>query len=327
MEGVATRPQPVTRYRWASTDPDAATEYLRETYTDMRPGRIDPHGFSFWTEVAAAGPVVMGTVRHSGPLRAWCEPPEALVVVQTLAGGPHHVRDGRGEVSGSLKLTPTWSSYETGWDDVTVLATALDPVEVARVGAGLSGLDPAAITFTSSSPVSAPLAGYWSRLSHHLRDEVIASDALMAEPLVRATVVQQLASALLATFPNTALDALTDPFAHRDGNGEPATVRRAVDYMDAHAHQDIGLTEIAEAARIGARSLQLAFRRHRDMTPLEYLRRVRLEHAHRDLRDGDPTRGDRVEAIAARWGFAHPGRFSVVYREHYGRSPSATLRQ
>ena len=149
----------------------------------------------------------------------------------------------------------------------------------------------------------------------------------MAEPLVRATVVQQLASALLATFPNTALDALTDPFAHGDGNGEPATVRRAVDYMDAHAHQDIGLTEIAEAARIGARSLQLAFRRHRDMTPLEYLRRVRLEHAHRDLRDGDPTRGDRVEAIAARWGFAHPGRFSVVYREHYGRSPSATLRQ
>lgn len=76
----------------------------------------------------------------------------------------------------------------------------------------------------------------------------------------------------------------------------------------------------------GPRSRQLAFRRHRDSTPLEYLRRVRLERADRDLQTGDPTRGDRVEAIAARWGFAHPGRFSVLYREHYGRSPSATLR-
>jgi AraC-like DNA-binding protein len=327
MEGVATRPEPVTRYRWASTDPDTTTEYLRETYTDLKPAPIDPQGFTFWTEVAAAGPLVIGKIRHSGPLHAWCEPPESLVVVQTLAGGPHHVRDGEREVAGPLKLTPTWSPCETGWDDVTVLATSLHSSEVARVGASYSGLDPASITFSDAAPVSAALAGYWSRLSNHLHDEVIASDALMAEPLVRANVFHQLASALLATFPNTALAALTDPLSNGGGGAEPATVRRAVDFMDAHAHEDVGLTEIAEAARIGARSLQLAFRRHRDMTPLEYLRRVRLEHAHRDLRDGDPTRGDRVETIAARWGFAHPGRFSVVYREHYGRSPSATLRQ
>jgi transcriptional regulator GlxA family with amidase domain len=33
-----------------------------------------------------------------------------------------------------------------------------------------------------------------------------------------------------------------------------------------------------------------------------------------------------VGQIAARWGFAHPGRFAALYREAYGTSPSRTLR-
>ena len=326
MEAVVARPAPVTRYRWASTDPDETTEYLRATYTDFRPPRVPREGFEFWTDVASAGTFTVSRLRHSGVLRMPAEPTPDLVVVQTLAGGPHHVDDGREQTAGTLKLSPTWSAYDTGWSDVTVQTVVLDPVQVARVGAELSGLEPDAVTFAGMCPRSAALATYWSRVCTHVRDSVLSSDDLMAAPLVRAGALRQLASALLATFPNTVRDALDDPVGPATGRAEPATVRRAVEYVDAHAHEDIGLTEIAEAARIGPRSLQLAFRRHRDSTPMEYLRRVRLERAHRDLQSGDPTHGDRVEAIAARWGFAHPGRFSVLYREHYGRSPSATLR-
>ena len=62
------------------------------------------------------------------------------------------------------------------------------------------------------------------------------------------------------------------------------------------------------------------------MTPLEYLRRVRLERAHRDLVVADPTAGDTVAAIATRWGFAHHGYFSAAYRRIYGHPPHVTLR-
>ena len=320
------RPEPVVRYQWASTDPEAANDYLRATYTDFRPIATEPAGFTFWTEVAATDLFGIGRLRHSGPVRARCDPLSALVVVQTLAGGPHHVDDGTGFVGGTLKLSPTWSDYDTGWQDVTVQTAVLDHDEVSRIAAELSGLDPEAVAFTSAAPVSAALADHWCRLSTHVHDDVLSSDALMSAPLVRSNMMRHLATTLVTTFPNTALELLMDPATSDGGAAEPATVRRAVEFMDSHAHEDIGLTEIADAARIGARSLQLAFRRHRDITPLEYLRRVRLESAHRDLLAGDPTRGDRVEAIAARWGFGHPGRFSVIYREHYGRSPSATLR-
>jgi transcriptional regulator GlxA family with amidase domain len=30
--------------------------------------------------------------------------------------------------------------------------------------------------------------------------------------------------------------------------------------------------------------------------------------------------------IAARWGFAHPGRFAAIYQGSFGHAPSATLR-
>lgn len=103
-------------------------------------------------------------------------------------------------------------------------------------------------------------------------------------------------------------------------------MRRATEFIDTHAGEPIGLSEIAAAAGLGPRGLQHAFARHRDTTPLGYLRQVRLERAHRELQGADPTRGDTVAAIAARWGFPHPSRFSADYRRRYGRYPSTTLR-
>ena len=106
---------------------------------------------------------------------------------------------------------------------------------------------------------------------------------------------------------------------------EPAPLRRAVDYIDHHAREDVTLSEVAAAARIGPRALQVAFRRHRGQTPLEYLRRVRIEGAHRDLQAADPTRGETVGGIAGHWGFKNLGRFAAGYRDRYGRHPRTTL--
>jgi len=83
--------------------------------------------------------------------------------------------------------------------------------------------------------------------------------------------------------------------------------------------------EVARALNVTPRAVQHMFRRHLDMSPMTYLRQIRLRRAHRDLLAGDPTR-DTVAEIAIRWGFAHTGRFSQVYRTEFGQSPSVTLR-
>ena len=106
--------------------------------------------------------------------------------------------------------------------------------------------------------------------------------------------------------------------------GTPATLRWAIAFIEARAGDDIGLTDIAGAACVTARAVQIAFRRHLDTTPMAYLRRVRLDQAHEELRAAAP--GATVTIIAARWGFASPSRFTVDYRAAYGELPSHTLR-
>jgi transcriptional regulator GlxA family with amidase domain len=106
---------------------------------------------------------------------------------------------------------------------------------------------------------------------------------------------------------------------------QPRTLRRAIAFIHENAHRDIGLSEIAAAINVTPRSVQYTFRRHLGTTPLEYLRRVRLDRAHRDLLAADPT-VDTVMAIAGRWRFSHAGRFSIAYREAFGNPPSRTLR-
>lgn len=103
------------------------------------------------------------------------------------------------------------------------------------------------------------------------------------------------------------------------------TVPRAIAFIDEHARDDISAADIAAAACVTPRAVQLAFRRHLGITPMGYLRQVRLEQAHRELlsaRADDRT----VTRIAADWGFTNLSRFSAQYRETYGVPPSHTLR-
>ena len=91
-------------------------------------------------------------------------------------------------------------------------------------------------------------------------------------------------------------------------DAHPNTLRRAVAFVDENAHRDISVADIARAAFVTTRAIQLAFRRHPDMTPRQYLRRVRLAGVHTDLLAADPDTTTVIES-AARWGFANYSRF------------------
>jgi len=156
---------------------------------------------------------------------------------------------------------------------------------------------------------------------------VLAHQALAANPLVSAPARRLLAATALAVFPNTAQRA-EQRSTGREARRQvaPAALRRAMAHAEERPGQDVSVAEMAVAAGVGVRALQQAFARHTGGTPSAYVRRVRLEHAHRDLQAADPTSGATVAAIAARWGFAHPGRFAGDYRTAYGQTPSHTLR-
>jgi AraC-like DNA-binding protein len=104
----------------------------------------------------------------------------------------------------------------------------------------------------------------------------------------------------------------------------PASLRRAIDFIQAHADGAIGLADIAEAACISASSLLRHFQAHVGMSPYAFLRTVRLERARAELARGTP---DDIRDIALRWGFQNASKFSRAYQAQFGERPSDTRRR
>lgn len=176
--------------------------------------------------------------------------------------------------------------------------------------------------FDLAGPVSDSKARAWKELLRYLTNGFLPNPAARDSGLVRTEMQRMLAATLLETFPNTTMTSN----AVRAGNAGPASLRRAVAFIEESADEDLDLTQIATAARVGPRALQLAFRRHLGTSPLNYLHRVRLERAHRELQATDPTiSGMTVTDIANRWGFSNPGRFATAYRQRYQHLPGQTL--
>jgi AraC-like DNA-binding protein len=103
----------------------------------------------------------------------------------------------------------------------------------------------------------------------------------------------------------------------------PHYIRLAANYMHANMHRPITVNDIARASGTSLRSLQSGFREHLEVAPMAYLRRMRLEAAHREL--SAPQNPQPISAVAMKWGFSHLGRFSAEYRALYGVYPVDTV--
>lgn len=103
-----------------------------------------------------------------------------------------------------------------------------------------------------------------------------------------------------------------------------ACVARALDYIDAHCADEIGMADIVQATGVSVRTLQYGFMEQLGVGPMTHLRNLRLARIHAALKAAAPgscTVGD----VAARWGFYHGSDFARAYRQQFGELPSQTL--
>lgn len=86
------------------------------------------------------------------------------------------------------------------------------------------------------------------------------------------------------------------------------------------------VSDLCKAAATSERTLQYAFNTIMAMTPVAYLRRLRLHRARRELRLAEPD-STSVTVVALNWGFSHLGEFARDYKKCFGERPSETLEQ
>lgn len=98
-------------------------------------------------------------------------------------------------------------------------------------------------------------------------------------------------------------------------------MRRAIDFLHENMSEPLRVEDIAREAGLNVRSLQLGFKAAFGMSPMRYLRDIRLDEARYRL--SRRQNRESVTEVAYSVGFSHLGRFSQDYRARFGVSPSA----
>lgn len=307
------------RLRFRAAGAEAVEQTWRTVVPSAQLQRADPRQFEFeWSSATLDGMTVVAYELEAS-VRSAVDPQEQLMVCRLMAAD-----GGAWDVHGPLDARQPWASADlpvrARWDGrARVHALVFDLPIVQRAARAMTGDDRLPLNRWDARPVNAASARQWQRTYRYLADSFLADDegpGALAEAELRRHAMHATLMAFSAPFVESTERSVQTRAA-------PATVRRALSYIDRHAQDPITIDDVARAAGISSRGLQYAFRRALDTTPVESLRRARLAGAHRDLLD--PQAGT-IGEIARRWGFENPSRFAAHYRAAHGVNPSQTTR-
>ena len=123
------------------------------------------------------------------------------------------------------------------------------------------------------------------------------------------------------------LRPLTDtPHAPPSFNTRQLVVERARNYLFDHIDETVTVADLCIHVRVSRRTLQYSFQDVYGVTPVQFLRAMRLNSVRRELKDADAA-SSTVADIAARWGFFHLSHFATDYAQMFGELPSETHRK
>ena len=154
-----------------------------------------------------------------------------------------------------------------------------------------------------------------------LATELDGPDGLAAVPALAPRLGRLLMAGLLTSCRHNFSDALLDP----DGDRRPKPIRVAIDAIEANPAAIETVSDISSIAGLSVRALDAGFRQYVGVSPMKYLRQVRLARAHQALLAAD-AEATTATAVARDCGFLHYGRFAADYRQVYGATPSGTLK-
>lgn len=313
--------------RFDAADPEEASLHLRQVFSRHRLSVArQGQGFCARFRGDQVGEIAVSSLSYGCEAALQIEPAREFLLVSLQLRGHGSVSSSRGRVEGGRGLITVDSSplHEVSKRysaDSERLHVRIGRARIERLLAEVAGRPlQRPLEFALGVEADTPAGTHWCdglRLAlGYLAPGGVAGPALMVRRLEESLLMM-----LLTELPHNHGDWL----AAQPPAPVPRHVRRAEEYIRAHAGSDLTLADIAQAAGTSVRSLTEGFRRYRDTTPMRYLRDVRLDGVREALCRGEA--GTSVAAVAARFGFVHPGRFAADYQRRFGERPSDTLRR
>ncbi|GAA3339883.1 hypothetical protein GCM10017714_17380 [Curtobacterium pusillum] len=308
-ETMMQRTRTVTRTREVATARSALSETLILHGLSFTPGTAP---FVFEQTVTGTELLSLESMHCSGTVRGEVESGGKVIV--------NWLKSGIGVVDGDTLVIGRPVLYREGrqpfrWDGFQSDVMRIDRDTLERVAAERGGWDPAPLEFKPHHvPEGPPLAAWW-----------LVVRAIAPEVLGRIGPVPAERERALTRFAAAGLLTAIPHWPVGQGREAPARTRlaKAEAFLLDNVAERITVDDVAAAAGLSVRGLQSAFQRVHGVSPLSYLKGVRLLLAREHLESG--TAGSVMEAARAA-GFTHAGRFSSAYKAEFGELPRDVLR-
>jgi AraC-like DNA-binding protein len=188
-----------------------------------------------------------------------------------------------------------------------------------KLGALIGATPSRKLVFDEAAPGRAAAIGNLRRLVSFFAAEL---DSMSAE--TPALAIVELEQALIVSF----ICSNPNNYSHLlDRAPQIATwqVRRAEEYIEAHWNKPITVETLARVTSASARSIFRHFRSSRGVSPLAFVKQLRLQRAKEMLERAELNPSVTETAVAC--GFSNFGHFASDYFKRFGERPSETIKR
>lgn len=109
-----------------------------------------------------------------------------------------------------------------------------------------------------------------------------------------------------------------------DRRGQIVLVRKAQEYCLENPAQKLRISSLCRELKINERTLRHAFHNSIKISPLAFLKMIKLNRVYKKLRESDYSQ-TLIKQVAYEYGFFHLSQFSQDYKRVFGELPSQTL--
>lgn len=249
-------------------------------------------------------------------------------LVEVPLSGASETQYGKNKVItniGSGVVAGPYQQFSTKWNaECSKLLIKINRLALEKYLSNMLGCDlQRPLEFRVGVDLCSPASASLCHMIQWLVAELENSQSLLNNaPLGYSQYEQMLMWVLLNAQPNN----YSDELASRKPSVAPHYVHCVEDYIHEHCAEPITLSQLVDMSGVSGRTLLEGFRRHKGTSPMKYLKSVRMERVHNELKNADANQS-RVTEIALAWGFTQLGKFSVEYKQRFGESPSDTLKK
>ncbi|WPN99101.1 AraC family transcriptional regulator [Pseudomonas sp. MUP55] len=205
-------------------------------------------------------------------------------------------------------------------ENVNYTTLYIDHLDMHRYLALILGEPPKSRIFFNNPSATTNVATCLTSIAKCLLD--ISKDAPSTSGRILSHLKESLISYTLYNLENNYSNVIHDQ--SQTLRPSPYCIRQVANYIDNNYKENITVAQLAGCAGISIRSLQLGFKTFKNITPMAYLRDIRLQHARQLLISGQYQ--DNIKFVAKECGFNSYYLFTRYYSARHHEQPIDTFR-